>query len=147
MIHEYLMELKKVDDRIRLLKDLIDDARGIKTRMPRGLPSSGIGKPTESQAIRLAELKDELSQTSQRSKRLSEKLQKEKNECRDELLWKLMWDHFYQGYTWEKTAIGHNMKESAVKMRFARFLKKSKWHDSGRKGLDHEKRNGGQDAA
>ena len=123
MILEYLLELKRTDDRIRQLKELIDDSQGIGAGMPRGAPSAGIGRPTEFRAIRLAELKDELSEVLQSRSRLWKKLKEKKTECSDELLWELIWDHFYLGYTWKETSAKHNMKESAVKMRFARFLK------------------------
>ena len=126
MIHEYLLELKKTDDRIRLLVELIDDAQGLKAGLFRSVPSAGIIKPTESGAIRLAELKDELSEILQSRTLLREKLKEKKTECRDELLWELIWDHFYLGYTWKETSARHNMKESAVKMRFSRFLKNVK---------------------
>ena len=128
MIHEYMLELKKIDNQIWLLNKLIDDAQGIKAGLPRGVPSAGIGKPTESGAIWLAELKDELSEILQSRKRLWGKLNEKKTECSDELLWELVWDHFYLGYTWKETSARHNMKESAVKMRFSRFLKKVKQH-------------------
>lgn len=132
MIHEYLMELKKADDRIRQLNELIDASQGIKAGMPSSVPSAGIGRPTENAAIRLAELKDELSEILQSKKQLWEKLKEGKKECSDELLWVLIWDHFYLGYTWKKTAARHNMKESAVKMRFSRFLKNVKEFNSGK---------------
>lgn len=123
MIHEYLLELKRTDDRIQLLKELIDDAQGIRAGMPRGVPSAGIGRPTEFRAIRLSELKDELSEVLQSRSQLLEKLKEKKTECSDELLWELIWDHFYLGCTWKETSAKHNMKESTVKMRFSRFMK------------------------
>ena len=125
MIHETMLALKKTDERIKMLKERIDDMTGMKSRMINGVPSSGIGKLTETRAIRLTELKDELSHTWKARTWLCKKAKREKSECGDDLLWELMWDHFYHGYCWKKTAARHNMKESAVKMRFARFLKKS----------------------
>ena len=123
MIHESLVELRNLDDRIRLLNEMIDDARGLKAWMPRGVPSSGIGNPTEEQAIRLSGLREELSKTCKARLQLCKMLKEEKNKIADDILWELMWDHFYRGYSWMKTAEKHNMKESAVKMRFSRFLK------------------------
>lgn len=123
MIHEYLLELKRTDDRIQLLKELIDDAQGIRAGMPRGAPSAGIGRPTEFRAIRLSELKDELSEVLQSRSQLLEKLKEKKTECSDDLLWELIWDHLYLGRTWKETSAKHNMKESTVKMRFSRFMK------------------------
>lgn len=55
---------------------------------------------------------------------LLQRLEEEKAGCPDELVWKLLWDHFYLGYLWKKTGLRHGMKESATKMRTLRFLKK-----------------------
>ena len=124
MIHETMMELKKTDERIKLLNEWIDDVNGMKAWVPSRVPSSGIGRLTENQAIRLAELKDDLSQTWKTRMQLSKKMEKEKTECEDDLFWELMWDHFYRGFSWKKTAERHDMKESTVKMRFIRLMKK-----------------------
>ncbi len=126
MIHETLTELKVMDERIRQLESQIETAQGIRGGMALGIRSSGIGRPTESCAIQVADLKEELAETLQEREKLFEKLKRERSECRNETLWELILDHFYYGYSWKETAARHKMKESAVKMCYSRFNKKLK---------------------
>lgn len=130
MIHVLWEELKKADDRIRMLRLQIEDTQGLRCGMPQGIPHSGFGRPTESSAIRLSNLKSCLTCAEYDRKILRQKLAVEKKNCIDNLLWELLRDHFYSGFSWKKTAALHGMKESAVKMRFSRFLKKYGSSDS-----------------
>lgn len=124
MIHETLMKLRETDDNIRGLKQLIADIQGIKGGALRVTSSSGFGRPTESRAIKLVDLEEALTSAELDRMCLCQRLEEEKAGCPDELVWKLLWDHFYLGYPWKRTGRRHGMKESATKMRALRFLKK-----------------------
>jgi len=124
MIHETLMKLRETDDHIRGLKRLISDLHRIRGGALRASPSSGFGRPTESRAIKLVDLEEALTSAELDRMCLSQRLEEEKAGCPDELVLKLLWDHFYLGYPWKKTGLLHGMKESATKMRALRFLKK-----------------------
>lgn len=126
MIHDLWKELRLTDDRIHILKLQIEDAQGLRRGMPQGIPHSGFGRPTESSAIRVAYLKNILTQVENRWEMIHKKLDAEKASFEDGLLWDLIRDHFYSGFSWKKVAAIYGMKESAVKMRFSRFLKKSR---------------------
>ncbi len=124
MIHETLMKLRETDDNIRRLKQLIADIQGIKGGALRATSSSGFGRPTESRAIKLVDLEEALAGAELDRMCFCQRLEEEKAVCPDELVWKLLWDHFYLGYPWKKAGLRHGMKESAAKMRALRFLKK-----------------------
>lgn len=124
MIHETLMKLRETDDHIRGVKRLISDLQGIRGGGLRATPSSGFGRPTESRAIKLVDLEEALTSAELDRMCLCQRLEEEKAGCPDELVWKLLWDHFYLGYPWKRTGLRHGMKESATKMRALRFLKK-----------------------
>ena len=130
MIHETLMKLRETDDNIRGLKQLISDLQGIRGGAPRATPSSGFGRPTESRAIKLVDLEEALTSVELDRMCLSQRLEEEKAKCPDELVWKLLWDHFYLGYPWKRTGRRYGMKESATKMRALRYLKKIKAYES-----------------
>ena len=123
MILETFKALKDVEERIRILELRIADAQGINSRMPQGILSSGFRDPTQTRAIRSAALREQLSLAEQERDRICRSLYKEKEKCTNDLIWKLLWDHYYAGYSWKKTALRHTMKESAAKMRCMRFLK------------------------
>ena len=124
MIHETLMKLRETDDQIRGLKRFISDLQGLRGGALRATPSSGYGRPTEARAIKLVELEEALTSAELDRMCLLQRLEEEKAGCPDELVWKLLWDHFYLGYPWKRTGLRHGMKESATKMRALRFLKK-----------------------
>ena len=123
MIHETLMKVRETDDHIRGLKRLILDLQGIRGGAPRAVSSSGFGRPTEERAIKLIELEEALNSTELDRMCLLRRLEEEKAGCPDELVFQLLWDHFYLGLPWKRTGLRHGMKESATKMRALRFLK------------------------
>lgn len=126
MIHDLWKELRQADERIYILQLQIEDTQGLRCGMPQGIPHSGFGRPTESSAIRVAYLKNILVRAENRREMIHRKLDTEKARFEDGLLWDLLRDHFYSGFSWKKVAAIHGMKESAVKMRFSRFLKRSR---------------------
>lgn len=125
MIKETLMALQNIDVRIHLILQQISQSQTLRGRAYQNASTPGIGRPTEKCAIGLAELEDRLAEIKSEREQVYRLLEKEKAACADELVWSLLWDHFYLGYTWKKTAARHGMKESAAKMRALRYLKNS----------------------
>ena len=125
MIKDTLKELQNIDVRMNLVLQQIAQSQALRGRAYQNAPATGIGRPTEKCAIRLAELEDRLVEIKSEREQVCGILEKEKAACTDELVWSLLWDHFYLGYTWKKTAARHGMKESAAKMRALRYLKNS----------------------
>ena len=125
MIHDLWKELRLIDDRIHMLKLQIEYAQGLRCGIPQDIPHSGIGRPTESSAVRVTYLKTILTRAENRREMIHRKLYAEKALFPDGLLWDLLHDHFYSGLSWKKVAEKYGMKESTVKMKFSRFLKRS----------------------
>lgn len=73
--------------------------------------------------LKLIELEEALNSTELDRMCLLRRLEEEKAGCPDELVFQLLWDHFYLGLPWKRTGLRHGMKESATKMRALRFLK------------------------